>query len=166
MSTTAKGASTVVVCPHCSARNRVPAAARGAPRCGNCRNPIPWMVDTSDADFTTVVDEATVPVLVDVWAPWCGPCRMVSPALEQLATELAGRLKLVKINADEAPEVSRRFEVQAIPTLILMLHGQVIDKQIGAAPAHTLRSWLTAHLPEEDVGPARVNNPPPGEDRP
>ncbi|MET1044578.1 MAG: thioredoxin, partial [Microbacteriaceae bacterium] len=120
----------------------------------------------SDADFTTVVDEATVPVLVDVWAPWCGPCRMVSPALEQLAAELAGRLKLVKVNADEAPEVSRRFGVQAIPTLILMHRGQVIDTQIGAAPASALRSWLTEHLPKEGTGPARVDNRSPGDDRP
>jgi thioredoxin 2 len=75
---------------------------------------------------------------------------MVSPVLEQLATELAGKLKLVKVNADEAPEVSRRFGVQAIPTLVLMHHGQVIDKQIGAAPAGALRSWLTEHLPEDE----------------
>ena len=68
---------------------------------------------------------------------------------QQLANELAGRLKLVKVNADEAPEVSRRFEVQAIPTLVLMQHGAVVDKQIGAAPAPALRLWLTAHLPEE-----------------
>ena len=165
MSTTAKGPATVVVCPHCGTKNRAPAAARGTPRCGKCKNPLPWMVDTSDADFTTVADEATVPVLVDVWAPWCGPCRMVSPALEQLATELAGRLKLVKVNADEAPEVSRRFGVQAIPTLILMHHGRVIDKQIGAAPARALRSWLTEHLPKDDAGPTRVQNPSTGDDR-
>lgn len=166
MSTTAKGPTTVVVCPHCGAKNRAPAAARGTPRCGNCKNPLPWVVDTSDADFTTVVDEATVPVLVDVWAPWCGPCRMVSPALEQLAAELAGRLKLVKVNADEAPEVSRRFGVQAIPTLILMHRGQVIDTQIGAAPASALRSWLEEHLREESTQPAQGNGPSTGDDRP
>lgn len=164
MSTTVKGPSTVVVCPHCGTKNRAPAAARGTPRCGNCKNPLPWVVDTSDADFSTVVDEATVPVLVDVWAPWCGPCRMVSPALEQLATELAGRLKFVKVNADHAPEVSRRFEVQAIPTLILMHHGRVIVKQVGAAPVQVLRSWVTEHLPAEDSEPTRAQNQSSGED--
>ena len=164
MSTTTRGPTTVVVCPKCATKNRVPAAASGTPRCGNCRNPLPWMVDTSDADFTAVADESALPVLVDVWAPWCGPCRMVTPALEQLATELAGKLKLVKINADEAPEVSRRFEVQAIPTLILMHHGRVIDKQIGAAPARVLRSWLTEHLPTEDSRRTRVQNPSTGDD--
>jgi thioredoxin 2 len=115
------------------------------------------VVDTSDADFAAVVDESTIPVLVDVWAPWCGPCRMVSPALEQLATELAGRLKLVKINADQAPEVSRRFDVQAIPTLVLMHHNQVVDKQIGAAPAPALRTWLTEHLPRKGAEPTPGN---------
>jgi thioredoxin 2 len=89
---------------------------------------------------------------------------MVSPVLEQLAGELAGRLKLVKVNADEAPEVSRRFQVQAIPTLVLMHRGQVIDKQIGAAPAGALRSWLTSHLPQEEAS-ATTSDPSPGEDR-
>jgi thioredoxin 2 len=117
------------------------------------------MVDSSDAEFRTVVDAATIPVLVDIWAPWCGPCRMVSPALEQLATELAGKLKLVKVNADEAPQVSRRFEVQAIPTLILMRDGEVIEKQVGAAPAHVLRSWLGRHIPGDDAEPANADDP-------
>lgn len=147
MSATVKTPTKVVVCPHCSTKNRVPAAADGAPRCGSCQNALPWVVDTTDGDFTAVADQSTIPVLVDLWAPWCGPCRMVSPALEKLATELAGRLKLVKVNADEAPEVSRRFEVQAIPTLVLMHRGTVLDKQVGAAPASALRSWLSEHLP-------------------
>jgi thioredoxin 2 len=149
MSTTVKTPAKVVACPTCGTKNRVPAAADGTPRCGKCQSPLPWVVDTSDPEFAAVADESSIPVLVDVWAPWCGPCRMVSPVLEQLAIELAGRLKLVKVNADEAPEVSRRFEVQAIPTLVLLQHGTVVDKQIGAAPAPALRSWLTAHLPED-----------------
>jgi thioredoxin 2 len=158
MSTTMKEPTKVVVCPNCSTKNRVPPVADGAPRCGNCHRPLPWVVDTSDADFPTVADESSIPVLVDVWAPWCGPCRMVSPALEQLATELAGTLKLVKVNADDAPEVSRRFEVQAIPTLVLMHHGKVVDKQVGAAPAPALRSWLTEHLPADDAAPTREDD--------
>jgi thioredoxin 2 len=154
----------VVVCPTCSTKNRVLAVADGMPRCGHCQNPLPWVVDTSDADFTAVADQSTIPVLVDVWAPWCGPCRMVSPALEQLATELAGTLKLVKVNADEAPEVSRRFEVQGIPTLVLMQHGTVVATQVGAAPASTLRSWLAEHLPADDA-PTLENRPPTGDGR-
>ena len=100
-----------------------------------------------------MADEAQLPVLVDLWAPWCGPCRTVSPVLETLAGERAGQLKLVKVNSDVAPAVSRRFEVQAIPTLVLMRHGRVIDRQVGAAPAHALRGWLDRSLaaPQHDV---------------
>jgi len=146
MSETLERPTVEVECAKCHAKNRIRAAASGVPRCGRCHEPLPWVVDASDADFAAVADEATIPVLVDMWAPWCGPCRMVSPVLEQLAGELAGRLKLVKVNADESPQVSSRFEVQAIPTLILLDRGEVVDKQVGAAPAPALRSWLTDKL--------------------
>jgi thioredoxin 2 len=136
----------VVVCSNCQTKNRVPASAHGVPRCGKCHTPLRWVVNGSDADFADVVEASTIPVLVDMWAPWCAPCRMVSPVLEQLASEFAGRLKLVKINADEAPELSQRFEVLAIPTLILLEGGQVIDTQVGAAPAAVLRKWVTEKL--------------------
>ena len=102
--------------------------------------------NASDADFGDVVEAATIPVLVDMWAPWCGPCRMVSPVLEQLAGEFAGSLKLVKVNADEAPGLSQRFEVLAIPTLILFERGNVVDTQVGAAPAAVPRKWVTEKL--------------------
>ncbi|MCW3493321.1 thioredoxin [Microbacterium sp. SSM24] len=165
MSVTVSDPAKVVVCSNCGTKNRVPASADGAPRCGSCRNPLPWIVDTSDAGFSTVADASTVPVLVDIWAPWCGPCRMVSPVLEQLAGELAGRLKLVKVNADEAPEVSRRFDVKAIPTLVLMHHSQVIDRQIGAAPAAALRAWLISHLPQDEAASTTPEHAAPGEGR-
>ena len=139
--------STKVECDSCGATNRVPAVAQGVPRCGKCRTPLRWVVDATDDEFHAVVDESSVPVLVDVWAPWCGPCRMVSPALEKLAEELAGKLKLVKVNADDNPEVSRRFEVLSIPTLVILDHGEVVDKQIGALPENQLRSWLESNLP-------------------
>ena len=136
----------VVVCTNCQAKNRVPAATRGVPRCGRCHTALPWVVDATDADFEAVADAATIPVLVDVWAPWWHPCRMVSPALERLANEFAGRLKLVKVNADNSPVVSQRFDVQAIPTLILLNQGEVVAKQVGAAPGPALRSWLEPKL--------------------
>jgi thioredoxin 2 len=139
--------STKVECSNCGAKNRVPAVAAGTPRCGKCSTPLRWVVDATDEEFHAVVDESSLPVLVDVWAPWCGPCRMVSPALEKLAGELAGRLKLVKVNADDNPEVSGRFEVRSIPTLVLLHRGDVVDKQIGALPEHQLRSWLESKLP-------------------
>jgi thioredoxin 2 len=124
----------------------VSAVADGTPRCGNCHRPLPWIADADDSSFTEVADAARLPVLVDLWAPWCGPCRSVSPVLETLARERAGQLKLVKVNSDVAPAVSRRFEIQAIPTLVLMRDGRVIDRQVGAAPAPALRRWLDNSL--------------------
>jgi thioredoxin 2 len=89
-----------------------------------------------------------VPVVVDLWAPWCGPCRMVSPALAQVAADLAGRVKLVKVNVDESPTIQQRFGVQAIPTLMVLRNGQVAARRAGAAPASDLRAWV-----ESAIGP-------------
>ena len=125
-------------CPHCGRRNRVPAAAAGTPRCGHCHQPLPWIVDAADETFAEIAEQASVPVLVDLWAPWCGPCRMVSPALEQLATEMAGRLKLVKVNVDESPRLQQRFGVQAIPTLMVLRDGNPIAAQAGVVGADQL----------------------------
>jgi thioredoxin 2 len=136
----------VVTCPRCGKKNRVPAAASGRPRCARCHAWLPWVVDASDADFDAVADAATIPVLVDLWAPWCGPCRMVSPALERLAQELAGQFKLVKVNIDASPRLAQRFGAQSIPMLLLLEDGRVIAEQIGAAPEGTLRAWLQQHV--------------------
>ena len=132
----------IITCPHCGRRNRVPAAATGFPRCGNCHQPLPWIADADDTTFGEVAEAAKVPVLVDLWAPWCGPCRMVSPALEQLARDLAGQVKLVKVNVDNSPQLSQRFGAQAIPTLLVLRDGQVVARQTGAAPLPALRSWV------------------------
>ncbi|WP_435581921.1 thioredoxin [Amycolatopsis thermoflava] len=134
--------SRTVRCEHCGHVNRVPSAAQGRPRCGECRQPLPWIVDSGDHDFAEVAEHATIPVLVDMWAPWCGPCRMVSPALEQLAQEFAGRLKLVKVDVDKAPALSQRFTVQAVPTLMVLDHGEEVARQAGAAPVPVLRRWV------------------------
>jgi thioredoxin 2 len=131
-----------VSCPHCGRTNRVPVAAEGRPKCGHCKQPLPWIVDAGDNDFTDVVEKASVPVVVDLWATWCGACRMVTPALEQVARELAGRIKLVKVDVDKNPRVSGRFQVQAVPTLLVLDHGESVARQTGAAPAHVLRSWV------------------------
>ena len=142
--------SRITPCPNCGQKNRVPAAAGGTPRCAKCHLPLPWIADADDATFAEVVEAAKLPVLVDLWAPWCGPCRMVSPALEALAAEFAGRIKLVKVNVDESPLVSQRFAVQGIPTLILAQRGTETSRQVGAAPEATLRAWLTAALPPSE----------------
>ena len=130
-------------CPNCGRRNRVPAAAAsGIPRCGNCHRPLPWIVDATEDTFADIAEKASVPVVVDLWAPWCGPCRMVSPALADVAEQLAGRVKLVKVNVDSSPRLQRRFAVQAIPTLLILRDGEVVAQQTGAAPAADLRAWV------------------------
>jgi len=135
-------ASDLIRCGHCGQTNRVPAAAAGTPRCGKCHQPLPWIADADDTTFGEVAEAAKIPVIVDLWAPWCGPCRMVSPALEQLARDLAGRVKLVKVNVDVSPQVSQRFEAQAIPTLLVLRDGRVAARQTGAAPKAALRAWV------------------------
>jgi thioredoxin 2 len=134
--------SEIVTCSVCGKKNRVPAAANGVPQCGNCHSKLPWIAEAGDSTYRDVVEESAVPVLVDLWAPWCGPCHLVSPALEQLAQDFAGRIKLVKINVDESPSISQRFGVQGIPTLLITNKGEVIARQTGAAPESQLRRWL------------------------
>ncbi|HEX7203332.1 thioredoxin [Arthrobacter sp. P2b] len=137
---------TLIACPACGKTNRIPAQAAGQPRCGNCKAGLPWIVNAGDADFGAVAERSPVPVLVDFWADWCGPCRMVSPVLDKLARERPGRIKLVKVDVDKAPGLSRRFDVQAIPTLMVLVDGRVAARQAGAAPADVLRSWLDGAL--------------------
>jgi thioredoxin 2 len=138
--------TTTIVCEHCGHTNRLPASAWGRPKCGNCHEPLPWIVDAGDADFAEIAEQATIPVLTDLWASWCGPCRMVSPALVQLAKERAGRVKLVKVDVDKAPQLSQRFGVRSVPTLLVLRGGEVLARQAGAAPVNVLRDWLDRAL--------------------
>jgi thioredoxin 2 len=131
----------IVSCPNCAKKNRLPVTAAGIPRCASCHTNLPWLVDAGQADFDQAV-ESRVPVLVDLWAPWCGPCRIVAPGVERAAAELAGRLKVVKVNVDEAPGVSARFGVQGIPTLLLLRDGTPIARQVGALPSDELLAWV------------------------
>jgi thioredoxin 2 len=142
----------IVVCENCGKKNRVPAAASGVPRCGNCAGPLPWIAEADDSSYSEVVDEAAIPVLVDLWAPWCGPCKMVSPALEHLARSHAGRVKLVKVNVDESPKTSERHQVRGIPTLLVLDHGRVVAHRVGVAPEAALRSWLDDALATTAAG--------------
>jgi thioredoxin 2 len=135
-----------VECPSCGKKNRVPAAARGRPRCAQCHEDLPWIAEAGDADFATVVEGSRVPVVVDLWAPWCGPCRMISPALEAVARRQRGRLKLVKVNVDENPATARRFGVQGIPTLLLFRDGRLVDRSVGARGPDQLEAWIEGAL--------------------
>ncbi len=99
----------------------------------------------TDADFQKEVLEANIPVLVDFWAEWCGPCKMVAPILDELSTELAGKVKIVKLNVDENRTTMMKYSVRSIPTMILFKNGEPVDMKVGAAPKASLSQWLEGH---------------------
>lgn len=144
---------TIRVCPRCGSKNRVPAnRTADRPQCGRCHTALSSVtaaagrpVTVTDQTFRAEVEKADLPVLVDFWAPWCGPCRAVAPMLEQLAGERAGRLKIAKVNVDENPALSARFSVRSIPTLALFRGGVLIDEIRGAVPKATLEARLGQH---------------------
>lgn len=138
--------SKVVACPACSAKNRVPDVSSGRPRCGKCQKDLPWIVDATDATFGPVSTTSSL-VLVDLWAPWCGPCRMVAPVLERLAARYAGRLKVVKVNVDDNPQIARTYDASSIPTLVMLKDGQVVGRAVGAQPEPALAAQIEPLLP-------------------
>ena len=138
--------SDIARCTACGARNRLKVPPAGQlPACGRCGADLPWLVITSDASFAGDID-AAVPVLVDFWAEWCGPCRMVAPVLEELSRELAGKIKVVKLDVDANPITSNRFGVRSIPTLLLFKGGEVAEEIVGAMGKGALRERLEGHL--------------------
>jgi thioredoxin 2 len=139
----------IVTCPNCGRRNRVPAAATGVPRCKVCHTALPWLTAAGDHDFEEVAGRSTLPVLVDLWAPWCGPCRIVEPGVEEAARALAGRLKAVKVNVDEAPRTAERLGVRGIPTLLLLRDGREVARQVGAVPPPALLRWAEEVIAKE-----------------
>ncbi|WP_028060231.1 thioredoxin [Candidatus Solirubrobacter pratensis] len=136
---------TIIACPHCGKKNRVGPRPEGVPRCGNCHNLLPWIVEAAPETFDAEI-AASVPVLVDFWAPWCGPCRMVSPAVEAHARNRPGELKVVKLNVDTAPDIGARYQAMSIPLLVLIRGGQEVDRMVGAVPERQLRDWLDRTL--------------------
>jgi len=137
----------MIVCSACGATNRVPGdkIAQGlAPVCGKCKTPLPAgrPQPVTDASFAQDVERSPVPVLVDAWAPWCGPCHMIAPIIDQLAIELAGRVRVVKLNVDDNPRTAARFDLRSIPTLLVLKDGREVDRLVGVQPKQEITRRL------------------------
>jgi thioredoxin 2 len=143
--------ATIVACPSCGAKNRVRAHPTAIPRCARCKAALPWLVEADAGSFADEI-RAAVPVVADFWAPWCGPCRMVSPALEELARRRAGQLKVVKLNVDEAPALAAEYRAMSIPLLVVIRDGREVDRIVGALPAPELERRLAPHLGSRPPG--------------
>ena len=141
-------ANTLVIrCHSCGAKNRIPQeklAGGLAPVCGRCKTrlPVNVPVTVTDTTFGTEVEQSSVPVVVDMWAPWCGPCRMIAPMIDELASEMAGRIRFAKVNVDENPATASRFNVGSIPTLLVLRGGQEVDRIVGVQPKPVLAQRL------------------------
>jgi thioredoxin len=150
---------TIQTCAKCGTKNRVDeqAAVVSQPVCGQCGAKLPDATATSangkpqvvtDSTFANEVlgASASVPVLVDCWAPWCTPCRAIAPVLDQLAAASEGRYKIAKLNVDENPGISAQFQIRSIPTMLIFKHGQVVDQIIGAVPKQAIEARLGSQL--------------------
>ena len=139
-----------IVCPHCDAINRVPGARLGdGPRCGECRAALFELkpLALSEARFRRHLRLRGLPLLVDFWASWCGPCRAMAPAFETAAQALEPHMRLIKVSTEEAPALATEFAISSIPTLVLFIGGQEVARQAGALPAGRIIAWAKAAVP-------------------
>lgn len=132
-------------CTDCGALNRITPSAHGAPHCGTCGTPLAWVVDADESTFE-IEAKAGPTVVVDLWAAWCGPCRIVSPMLDAFARQHAGRVKIVKVDVDDNQGLARRFDAVSIPTMVVLRDGRTVDRIVGALPQPTLWARLEPHL--------------------
>jgi thioredoxin 2 len=138
-----------IVCPHCQSINRVPAAKLDEqPNCGRCKQPLftGAPIELTTATFTRHVERSDIPLLVDFWAPWCGPCRMMAPQFEQAARLLEPKMRLAKVNTEAEPALANRFGIRSIPTLALFRGGREIARQAGAMGAQDIVRWASTHI--------------------
>jgi thioredoxin 2 len=149
---TAKAESELIRCPACGATNRVSADKTNPgrePICARCKTPLMGAthpITVTDANFAEVVERSSLPVLLDFWAAWCGPCHMIAPVVEELAAETAGRLRVGKLNIDENQATASRFGVRSIPTLLIMKNGKEVDRIIGVQSKSAIQSKLRAFI--------------------
>jgi thioredoxin 2 len=142
----------IVKCDKCGTKNRIPSSRiNESPICARCKSPLKAVapgipIDVNDQTFDKEVISYPSPVLVDCWAPWCGPCRMVAPVLEQIAAEYSGRVKVAKLNVDENPITSSRYGIQSIPTMLIFKNGNQVDRMVGALPRQEIERHLASVL--------------------
>jgi thioredoxin 2 len=142
----------VVTCPNCGAQNRVrpDVALKQLPVCGKCKHALPTPsvepMTVTDINFAQVVEKSALPVLLDMWAAWCGPCRLIAPTIEGLARELAGKVLVGKLDVDANTRTAARFGVQSIPTLLILKQGKEVDRIVGVQSREAILKRLQTHI--------------------